>query len=79
MTVKEKVEFTDYIDPIKPTSSKSDFVEKLRNMPIGKAIVVSGLTPKKVGAKTYYLSSRGEGSYRVSSLGDGRVQVERTK
>lgn len=69
---------SNYQKPIKK-SVRGVFAAKLREMPVGMAVVITGLTTKTVGNKVYNMRMTDpEKRFAVSKLDDGKVQVERT-
>lgn len=72
-------QFSEVMDPIHP-QRKDEFRDALDPLPVGKAVIVTGLEQSFVSAKVGYAgkSFTPARKFRTSKLPDGRIQVTRT-
>jgi len=75
-------ELSDYIEPtVTPQKGqRSEFAEKMKNMPVGKAIIVTGMTQGNVSSRVNQFKIRNpDKRFVTSKLSDGRYQVARVE
>ena len=73
-------EISDYCDPVKTVGKgplRSVFREKIEGLPVGKAVIVTGMTNVSTRARQIGLQMEPKRKFSTGSLGDGRFQITR--
>ena len=79
---KAKFEISDFVDPVDPVATervRGVFRERLETMPVGKAIIVGGMTRNNAASRASMISKQCEPKRKFSTaaLPDGRIQISR--
>lgn len=76
-------EISEYVEPVASTDNRNNrrglFRQRLENMPVGKAIVVTGMAHGTAASRASLIGSQmtPKRKFSTANIGDGRIQISR--